>query len=293
MKITVIGGGGFLGSHLSDTLSKKGYKVTIFDKKKSKWLKKNQRMIIGNILNSKLLDKTIKGSQIVYNFAAISDIGYAKYKPIETAEINIVGTLNALRASKKYKIKKFIQASSIYATSEEGGFYARSKKAAEDYIEEFKKVFGLNYTILRFGSLYGERTDKSNAINNMIHNALKRKKLIYPGMKNAARRYIHVRDAAKACAKVIDKKYNNKYITITGNKSVKIKKIFKILTTVFKIPKKKMFFLNKKYTGHYNVKPTIFKQRTGKILSIRNQKEFKTSLLKLATDANTLKGKRI
>jgi hypothetical protein len=54
-----------------------------------------------------------------------------------------------------------------------------------------------------------------------------------------------------------------------------------------------MFFLNKKYTGHYNVKPTIFKQRTGKILSIRNQKEFKTSLLKLATDANTLKGKRI
>jgi UDP-glucose 4-epimerase len=291
MQIAVIGGSGFLGSHLSDVLTQKGHNVKIFDRKKSKWIKKGQKMIIGNILNSKLLDKTIKGSQIVYNFAAISDIGYAKYKPIETAEINIVGTLNALRASKKYKIKKFIQASSIYATSEEGGFYARSKKAAEDYIEEFKKIFGLNYTILRFGSLYGERSEKSNAINNMIYNVLKKKKLIYPGNKYAARRYIHVRDAAKACVKVMDKKYNNKYITITGNKSVKIKKIFKILSTVFKIPKKKMIFLNKKYTGHYNVKPTIFKQRTGKILSTGKQKEFKTSLLKLVIDANTLNSK--
>jgi hypothetical protein len=72
---------------------------------------------------------------------------------------------------------------------------------------------------------------------------------------------------------------------------VKIKKIFKILSTVFKIPKKKMIFLNKKYTGHYNVKPTIFKQRTGKILSTGKQKEFKTSLLKLVIDANTLNSK--
>jgi len=282
MQITVIGGSGFLGSHLSDALTKKGYKVKIFDKKNSKWKTKKQQIVVGNILNLNSLKKAIKGSQIVYNFAALSDIGTAKYKPIETAKINILGTLNALILCKKYNIKKFIQASSIYATSEQGGFYARSKRAAEDYIEEFKNIYGLNYTILRFGSLYGERSDNNNAIRSIICNAIKKKKLIYKGRKNAARRYINVEDAAIACIKVIDRKYDNKYVTITGNKQVKIKKIFNILSNYFKIPKKNMKFLNEKYTGHYNIKPTTFKARVGKSLIIKKQKDFVVSLLKLS-----------
>ena len=238
-------------------------------------------MIIGNILNLNSLKKAIKGSQIVYNLAALSDIGTAKYKPIETAKINILGTLNVLILCKKYNIKKFIQASSIYAASEEGGFYARSKRAAEDYIEEFKNIYGLNYTILRFGSLYGERSDSNNAIRSIIYNAIEKKKLIYRGRKDASRRYIYVEDAAKACRKVIDKKYNNKYVTITGNKQVKIKKIFNVLSNYFKIPKKNMKFLNEKYTGHYNIKPTTFKSRVGKNLIIKRQKNFMISLLQL------------
>ena len=144
MKIVVLGGSGFLGSHIADALSKKGHNVIIFDKKKSKWIKKNQKIVIGNILNFESLKKVIRGSQIVYNFAALANIGYAKYKPIETVKINILGTLNALTLSKKYNVERFIQASTIYATSEEGGFYARSKKAAEDYIEEFQNIYGLN-----------------------------------------------------------------------------------------------------------------------------------------------------
>jgi UDP-glucose 4-epimerase len=284
MQIAVIGGSGFLGSHLSDVLTRKGHNVRIFDRKKSKWIKKGQKMIIGNILNLKSLEKVIKGSQVVYNFAALSDIGQAKYKPIKTAKINIIGTLNALKLSKKYNVKKFIQASTIYAPSEEGGFYARSKKAAEDYIEEFKNIYGLNYTILRFGSLYGKRSDNSNGITNIIYNAINKKQLIYRGMKDAARRYIHVEDAAKACVKIINKKFNNKYITITGTRQVQIRKIFNILSIHFKISKKKMKFLNEKYTGHYHVKPTTFKPRIGKNFVIKKQKNFGESILKLVND---------
>ena len=59
-------------------------------------------MIVGNILNLNSLKKAIRGSQIVYNFAALSDIDAAKYKPIETAKINVLGTLNALILCKKY-----------------------------------------------------------------------------------------------------------------------------------------------------------------------------------------------
>ena len=284
MKITVIGGSGFLGSHVADALSQKGHKVIIFDKKKSKWIKKNQKILIGNILNLHSLRRAIKGSKIVYNFAALSDIGYAKYRPVETLKINILGTLNALILSKKYNIKRFIQASTIYASSEEGGFYARSKKAAEDYIEEFKNIYGLNYTILRFGSLYGERSDNSNAIRNIIYNAINKKQLIYRGKKTAARKYIHAKDVAKACVKILDKNYNNKYITITGSKFIKINKIFNTLSNYFEIPKKRMKYLNEKYTGHYHVKPTKFKARIGKNFILKKQKSFQESLFKVINE---------
>ena len=148
MKIAILGGSGFIGSHVADALSKKGHKVTIFDKKKSKWIKKNQKIVIGSVLDSDSLKKAIRGSQVVYNFAALADLDYAKYKPIETVKINILGTINALTVSKKCNVKRFVQASTIYANSKEGGFYARSKKAAEDYIEEFQNI--ANYYFLIF-----------------------------------------------------------------------------------------------------------------------------------------------
>ena len=288
MKIVVLGGSGFLGSHIADALSKKGHKVTIFDKKKSKWIKKNQKIVIGNILNFNSLKKAIRGSQIVYNFAALANIGYAKYKPIETAKINILGTLNALTLSKKYNVERFIQASTIYATSEEGGFYARSKKAAEDYIEEFQNIYGLNYTILRFGSLYGERSDRTNGITNPIKDAINKKKLIYRGEKNAARRYIHVKDAAKACVKIINNRYKNKYLTITGNKQVRVYKIFNFFSDYFKIPRKRIKFLNEKFTGHYHTKPTFFKTRLGTNFIIKKQKNFKKNLIQLIKEIESL-----
>ena len=96
MKIVVLGGSGFLGSHIAGALSKKGYKVIIFDKKKPKLIKKNQKIIIGNIFNFSFLEKAIKGSQIVYNFAGLSNLDDAKQKPMETVKSNIMGTLNIL-----------------------------------------------------------------------------------------------------------------------------------------------------------------------------------------------------
>ena len=73
MKIVVTGGSGFLGSHVADELSKKGHEVIIFDKKKSKWIRSDQKMHIGTILSFNDLEKAIKSSDIIFHFAALAD----------------------------------------------------------------------------------------------------------------------------------------------------------------------------------------------------------------------------
>ena len=278
MKIVVLGGSGFLGSHLCDLLSSKGHEVKIFDIKSSKYKKKNQKMYVGTILDRKKLSLAIQGSDFVYHFAALADLDVATTRPLETAKINIIGTINALVACNKHNVKRFIFASSIYANTEEGGFYGSSKQAAESYIERFHKTFGLNYTILRFGSLYGSRSGKYNGINFIINTGIKKKELIYEGSKHAARKYIHVEDAVKACIKVIQKKYKNKYLTITGRHLVKIKNVLNILAKYLNISNDKIRYLNHTNRGHYDIKPTTFVPRLGKHLKNKKEKNFKQSL---------------
>ena len=281
MKIAVLGGSGFMGSHLCDLLSSEGHKVNIFDIKKSKYKKKNQKMFIGSILDKKRLSLAIRGSDFVYHFAALADLDIASNEPLETAKINIVGTINALEVCKKYKIKRFIFASSVYANAEEGSFYGSSKQAAESYIEKFYKTFGLNYTILRFGSLYGRRSGRSNGINVLINSGIKKRRLVYGGTKKATRKYIHVEDAAKACVKVIQKKYKNKYLTITGKRTVRVKNLINTLAKHLKISRNKIKYLNNKNEGHYDIKPTPFEPRIGKNLKISKEKNFTKSLMDL------------
>jgi UDP-glucose 4-epimerase len=255
--------------------------VNIFDIKKSQYKKKNQKMYIGSILNKKKLSLVVRGCDFVYHFAALADLDIASNEPLKTAKINIIGTINALEICKKYNIKRFIFASSIYANTEEGSFYGSSKQAAESYIEKFYKNFGLNYTILRFGSLYGNRSGRGNGIKILINSGIKKGKLIYEGSKRAARKYIHVEDATNACVEVIQKKYKNKYLTITGKRTVKVKNLINILAKRLKISRNKIKYLNNKNAGHYDIKPTPFKPRIGKNIKINKEKDFKKSLMDL------------
>ena len=279
MKILVTGGSGFLGSHLCDLLSDKKHKVTIFDIKKSKYKKKNQKMFLGSVLDKKKIYKAVKNTDFVYHFAALADIDLVRNKPLQSAEINIIGTINVLNACLKYKVKRFILASSIYANAEEGGFYSSSKKAAESYVERFYEAFGLKYTILRFGSLYGSRSDASNGINIIINSISKGKKIIYGRGKNKLRKYIHVKDAVNICTQIIKKKYENKYLIITGQKLIKVKKLLETIAQYLDIKKNKIKYLNqKKDVSHYDTEPTLFKSRAGNKMVVKNEQDIKKYL---------------
>ena len=73
-KVLVIGGSGFLGSHVADKLSDSGFKVSIFDISPSKWIRDDQEFIEGSILDKDSLSDAITGKKYVYHFAGIADI---------------------------------------------------------------------------------------------------------------------------------------------------------------------------------------------------------------------------
>jgi UDP-glucose 4-epimerase len=280
MKITVLGGSGFVGSHVADKLTEAGHKVIIYDLKKSKYLKKNQEMVIGDILNKKLLEKAISKSDIVYNFAAIADIDQSISLPIETAKINILGELNVLELCKKYSVKRHVFASTIYVYSLSGNFYRCSKQSAESFIEEYNKLHNLNYTILRFGSLYGPRSDKTNGIYKIIKESLKKKKMIYEGNKKAIREYIHVEDAADSSVKILEPKYKNKNLILTGQRP---KRVYDVMKTIAKILglNKKFQFKNISTSGHYIRTPYTYVPKIAKKFSQKTQIDLGKGLLKL------------
>ena len=105
--------------------------------------KQKQNIVIGDLSDIKKINKVVKNSDYVFHFAGFSDLNLALNKPRETAEQNILGTINILEACKKFNIKRIIHASSIYVNSTQGGFYRSSKRAAEDYIEEYQKDLNL------------------------------------------------------------------------------------------------------------------------------------------------------
>ena len=106
----------------------------------------------------------------------MSGINESMINPLRTAEYNIMGTLRLLKLAKEFGIKRFIFASTVYVNSEQGSFYKSSKRAAEDFIEEYRKKYKLNFTILRFGTVYGERASSENSIDKILKQSFKKKK---------------------------------------------------------------------------------------------------------------------
>jgi UDP-glucose 4-epimerase len=263
-KVVVVGGSGFIGSHVADHLSDAGYQVTIYDKTKSQWLRSDQEMVIGDVQDSKKLNQTIDGAEVVYNFAALADLNQALKQPLKTVNINILGNLNVLEACCAYGVKRFIYASTVYVHSREGGFYRCSKQASEAYVEEYQKIYGLDYTILRYGSLYGPRADETNGLYRVVHSALKNGIVSYKGDTDAMREYIHVEDAASASVDILDDKFVNESIVLTGQEPMRVMDMLKILSEILGFSPESVKFIEDKYAGHYIRTPYAYQPKLGR-----------------------------
>ena len=143
----VIGGSGYLGSHVARSLVSHGYEVHIYDIKPHDIKNGIKNLIIGDITCKDSLEEAIRGMNVVYHFAGIADIDEATIEPQKTFEVNFLSTVKILDLCVKHRVERFMYASTIYVYSEHGSFYKTSKQCAELAIENYVKSYSIKATI--------------------------------------------------------------------------------------------------------------------------------------------------
>ena len=282
-KVIVFGGSGFLGSHIADVLSEVGYDVIIYDLKPSPYLKDYQKMIIGDILDERLVRDSVKACDIVYNFAGIADIEEASQRPLDSIRFNILGNSIIMEECQKAKIERFVYASSIYVYSKAGAFYKSTKQACELLIENYHEIYGLPYTILRYGSLYGPRADKRNFIYTILKQALTKGRILRHGDGEELREYIHVHDAARGSVDILSDEFINQYVILTGNQQTRIKDLLVMIREMLD-KKIDIEFLPPDKNFHYEITPYSFTPKVGRKLMSKTYIDLNQGILDSIND---------
>ena len=275
MKAIVFGGSGFVGSHVADALSDAGHEVTVADLVHSPHLQDDQSFVACDVTDFEAAAAAVAGHEAVYHFAGLADIAETRDRAGETALVNVAGTVNLLEAARQAGARRFVFASTIYVVGEAGSFYRVSKQAAELYVEEYAREYGLEYTILRFGTLYGRRAGEGNSIRRYLRQALTDRRVVAFGSGDELREYIHVADAARLSVEILADEHANSHLILTGHHPLRFREL---LTLIREIVGDDVELdvrseeadeqLSRLYTGHYAVTPYSFRPRlTRKLVS--------------------------
>jgi UDP-glucose 4-epimerase len=265
-KVTVLGGSGFLGSHIADELERRGFDVTIFDESKSPWSTNSQVMRVGNLLTVDDLQDACRGSRFIYHCAGVADIAAAMQDPFGTIQTNVMGTASVLEVARQEKVERLVYASTMYVYSASGSFYRASKQASEALIEAYGESFGLGYSLLRFGSLYGPRSQEWNGLRGYVRQVMQTGSLQYPGSGQERREYIHVVDAARLSVDILDERHRNQAITVTGTQVMTSSELAEMIFEIVGQPTNVSFSDQDRTSEHYRVTPYRFSPKRAKKL---------------------------
>ena len=272
-----------MGSHVADAFTEAGYRVFVFDRIKSPYLNEKQEMIVGDILDQERVADAVRDKIAVFHFAGMADIQEANQMPLDAVKYNILGTTHLLESCLESEVSRFVFASSVYVYSEQGGFYRSTKQACELLIENYHRLKGQDYTILRFGSLYGRRANRFNWIRNIIYQAITEQKMERKGDGEEIREYIHVSDAAKACVSMLDEDFKNSYIILTGTQTIKVKDVMLMIKEMLE-NKVEITLLNERNDNHYEVTPYTFRPRLARKFFQKTQIDLGQGILDIIYD---------
>jgi UDP-glucose 4-epimerase len=186
MKILVTGGAGFIGSNLTKDLVNAGHEVRVMDnlslgvESNLRDIMKKIKLINGSITDEKLVSDAVKGCDYVFNLAAASSAPMFDEDPRKGYNVNVMGFLNVLEASRRLGIKRVMYASSssIYGDAPlphsenikvvPPNFYSATKLTNEDSARLYSDVFGLETVGFRFFSVYGPNERAKGRFANIV-----------------------------------------------------------------------------------------------------------------------------
>jgi UDP-glucose 4-epimerase len=269
-KVLVIGGAGYIGSHIVDELCNQGCDVTVFDNLSSGFkenLDVRAKLVVGSILDVTALEKVFsKEFDVVMHFAALKSVGESMMHPEKYSETNIVGTLNILNTMAKYDVKSIIFSSSAavyglpkYLPMDEKhplnpeSFYGFTKLEIERFLEWYSKIHGIHFAALRYFNAAGYTSGKCKEKNpgNLLPIVMEvaagsRKEVQVFGNDydtpdgTGVRDYIHVLDLADAHIKAMNYILNNKKNIIVNLSTQKGSSVLELIQKTEEITGKKI-----------------------------------------------------
>lgn len=270
MKVLVTGGSGFIGSHLVDVLIEQGNEVTIYDVDAPRY---NQKCSYarGDVNDLARITSVSSGFDYIYHLAAEANVNRFYESPYHSNLITSNSTLNVLECARRNNIKRVLLASTewIYGSiegdeseyiTEETPFaqnpdhlYTSSKIASELFCKNYKNLYGVNYTIIRFGIPFGERARAETVTPIFINKILCDGEITIHGNGSQTRQFIYVRDLAEGNAACIKPEGENQIFNINGSEKISVLQIVRTLEEILNKKAKIKFIEDRKgnYKGRF------------------------------------------
>lgn len=256
--ILVTGCAGFIGSNFIKQFKRKFQKAKIigiddFSTGREDAIDSSVIFYKGSILNERLLEKIFSKHKLecVFHFAALPRVSYSVKQPRQTSEVNIVGTVALLEASKNHHVKRFIysSSSSVYGgakklpTKESENFpnpkspYAVQKYIGELFCKIFSELFGLDTVCLRYFNVFGPGQYGDSPYSTVISAWLesvyfpKKKKAFIEGDGNQSRDFCYVDNVvlANILAMESKRKFNGEILNVAYGSQTKINEVKRLM----------------------------------------------------------------
>jgi UDP-glucose 4-epimerase len=240
MRVLVTGGSGFIGSHVLDRLVEAGWQPRNFDLQPSPHHPPGEvETVIGDLLDLNALTRAMYGCERVVHLAAAADVGVVAREPRSAEEVNARGTINVLEAARAARVSRVVYGSTIWVygsvpngvVDEETALglpshiYTATKLAGEMYCRSYHELYGLEYTILRFGIPYGPRARRAAVIPTFVDKALAGEALTVAGDGRQSRRLIYVEDLAEGVVRALEPGGANRTFNLVTDETVTVLEI--------------------------------------------------------------------
>jgi UDP-glucose 4-epimerase len=253
-KCLIYGGGGFIGSHLCDKLLEENYSVTIFDK-----LNFSRINLVNNINRIKIIEgdfnnevdikNSIENIDIVFHLVSSTLPANSNENPVYDVETNLISSLKLFEECVEQKIKKVVFISSggtVYGVPDKTPIieshplhpicsYGIIKKAIEDYLFMFNKIYGLDYSVFRLSNPYGERQNPfvaQGVIPVFLSKIIQNKKIEIWGDGEVTRDYIYIKDAVELLVKSLDYESKSKVFNLSSSKGYSLNELLRIMISI-------------------------------------------------------------